>query len=146
MLSNSCRYGIRAMIYIASRQKGDSKTGIQQISKDLNLPTPFLAKILQQLARQKMLKSLKGPHGGFSLIKDPSEITLYDIVKVIDGEDLFTNCIIHNASCSSVERKKMPCPVHKKYSEVRSNLIKLFKTVTVEELVKNTVDSEKILI
>ena len=134
------------MIYIASRQKGDSKTGIQIISKDLDLPTPFLAKILQQLAKQKMLKSLKGPHGGFSLIKDPSEITMYDIVRVIDGEDLFTSCIIHNTSCSSVDRKKMQCPVHKQYSEVRAGLIKLFKTVTLDELVKNSADTEQILI
>jgi len=56
MLSNSCRYGIRALIYIASQPKESGKTGIRKIAKDLDLPTPFLAKILQQLAKQKILK------------------------------------------------------------------------------------------
>ena len=102
MLSNSCRYGIRAVIYIASQPSEKGKTGIKQISKDLNLPTPFLAKILQQLAKQKILSSSKGPHGGFSLLKDPRKITLLDIVKTIDGKDIFTNCVMHNSTCRCV--------------------------------------------
>ena len=60
MLSNSCRYGIRAVIYLASQPTGDNKTGIKQISNDLDLPTPFLAKILQQLAKQKILEFFQG--------------------------------------------------------------------------------------
>ena len=76
------------------------------ISKDLDLPTPFLAKILQQLAKQKILNSTKGPHGGFSLMKDPKKITLLDIVKTIDGEEIFTNCVMHNGTCRSVDKHK----------------------------------------
>ncbi|MCU0460502.1 MAG: Rrf2 family transcriptional regulator [Bacteroidales bacterium] len=137
MFSNSCRYGIRAILYIASKQQGDEKTGIKQISKDLDLPTPFLAKILQQLAKQKILKSLKGPHGGFSLLRDPKKITILDIVKTIDGEEIFTNCIIHNTTCSCVDKHKDPCPLHDNYSKVRTELINLFSTTTVHELVIN---------
>jgi Rrf2 family protein len=146
MLSNSCRYGIRAVIYIASRQDGEKKTGIQQISKDLDLPTPFLAKILQQLAKQKILKSLKGPHGGFSLQKKATEISLYDIVRIIDGEEIFTNCIIHNTSCTCVDKNKKPCPLHQEYSAIRGGLIKFFRTVTVDELVRKTGASGDIII
>ncbi|MCK7460654.1 MAG: Rrf2 family transcriptional regulator [Sphingobacterium sp.] len=94
------------LLYIASKQQGNEKTGIKQICKDLDLPTPFLAKILQQLAKQKILKSLKGPHGGFSLLKDPKKITLLDIVITIDGEDIFTNCVIHNRTCTQCRQTK----------------------------------------
>ncbi|MCX6332895.1 MAG: Rrf2 family transcriptional regulator [Bacteroidia bacterium] len=146
MLSNSCRYGIRAIIYIASKQQGDKKTGIKQISKDLDLPTPFLAKILQQLAKQKILKSLKGPHGGFSLLRDPKKITLLDIVKIIDGEEIFTNCLIHNTSCSYIDIKKDICPIHENYSKVRSELEVLFNTTTIYELVNNAKAGDKISI
>ena len=144
MFSNSCRYGIRAILYIASKQKGDAKTGIKQISKDLDLPTPFLAKILQQLAKQKILKSLKGPHGGFSLLRDAKKITILDIVKTIDGEEIFTNCIIHNSTCTCVDKKKEPCPLHENYAKVRSEMITLFSTTTVYELVKKTDTLEKL--
>lgn len=146
MLSNSCRYAIRAMIYLANQPAGLGKTGIRQISKDLDLPTPFLAKILQQLAKQKILSSLKGPHGGFSLLKDPSTITLYDIIKIIDGDDIFTQCIIHDGSCTFVEKTNRPCPVHEDYSKVRSGLIKLFRTKKISDLVTEVKKSGKIYI
>lgn len=146
MLSNSCRYGIRAVTYIASQPKQNGKTGIKKISKDLNLPTPFLAKILQQLTKQKILISSKGPHGGFSLLNDPKTITLLDIVKTIDGEDIFTNCVVHNCSCTSVDELKLPCPLHEDYEKVREDLIKLFSGKTIYDLVKRINSKEKIVI
>jgi Rrf2 family protein len=146
MLSSSCRYGIRAVIYIASQPRINGKTGIKQISKDLDLPTPFLAKILQQLARQKILTSLKGPHGGFSLQKDPGKITLLDIVKTIDGDGIFTNCIVHNSACTVVDHDKDLCPVHDDYAHLREELIRLFSSTTISDLVKKAGSTKKIII
>ena len=135
MLSNSCRYGIRAVIYLASQPAGNGKTGIKKISRDLDLPTPFLAKILQQLAKHKILSSSKGPHGGFSLLKDPRKITLLDIVNTIDGYDVFTNCLMHNGTCESAEKDNKHCPLHDDYEKTRTDLINLFSNRTIYELV-----------
>lgn len=146
MLSSSCKYGIRAVTYIASKSKNNNKIGIKQISKDLNLPTPFLAKILQLLAKQKILSSSKGPHGGFSLLKNPRNITLLDIVITIDGTDTFDNCIIHNRSCKSVDEEKLICPIHDDYARIRTNLVKLFSNKTIYSLVKSLNKIENIAI
>jgi Rrf2 family transcriptional regulator, iron-sulfur cluster assembly transcription factor len=146
MLSNSCRYGIRAVIYLASQPKQNEKTGIKKISNDLDLPTPFLAKILQQLAKQKILSSSKGPHGGFSLLKDSRKITLLDIVNTIDGKEIFTNCIMHNGSCQCVEKNKKPCPIHEDFEKIRKELIELFSNKTIYELVVKAQEEEKISI
>ena len=146
MLSNSCRYGIRAVIYLASQPLSNGKTGIKKISNDLNLPTPFLAKILQQLAKQKILSSSKGPHGGFSLLKDPHKITLLDIVNTIDGSDTFTGCIMHNGTCEGVEKDKIRCPLHEDYEKPRRELIKLFSNRTIYELVVKSNTEELISI
>jgi Rrf2 family protein len=146
MLSNSCKYGIRAVIYIASQKKNNGKTGIKQISKDLNLPTPFTAKILQQLAKQKILISLKGPHGGFSLMKDPKKITLLDIIKTIDGDDIITNCIIHNSTCKYADKHKDLCALHDDYSAIRTNLIDFLSNRTIFDLVKRVNNSERVII
>lgn len=146
MLSSSCRYGIRAVIYLASQPSTNGKTGIKQISKDLDLPSPFLAKILQQLAKQKILSSSKGPHGGFSLLKDPRKITLIDIVNTIDGYDTFTNCIMHNGSCEGVEKEGKHCPLHEDYEKSRRELIKLFSNRTIHELVIKSTNTELITI
>jgi len=91
MLSNTCKYAIRSLIYLANFSADDKKIGIKKISEDLNIPSPFLGKILQSLAREKILKSTKGPHGGFSLGRKPEEISLFDIVVQIDGADYFNN-------------------------------------------------------
>ena len=146
MLSNSCRYGIRAVIYLASHPLSNGKTGIKKISSDLDLPKPFLAKILQQLAKQKILSSSKGPHGGFSLLKDPRKITLLDIVNTIDGNDIFTNCVMHNGSCEGVEKDKKHCPLHEDYEKTRTDLIKLFSSKTIYDLVKRAQNAELITI
>jgi Rrf2 family iron-sulfur cluster assembly transcriptional regulator len=146
MLSNSCRYGIRAVIYLANQPLSEGKTGIKKISKDLNLPTPFLAKILQQLAKKKILSSSKGPHGGFSLLKDPHKITLLDIVSTIDGQDIFTSCLMHNGSCEGVEKDKVRCPMHEDYEKSRRELVKLFNSRTIYDLVTKSNKEEMISI
>jgi Rrf2 family protein len=146
MLSSSCKYGIRAVTYIASKSKDNVKVGIKQISEDLHLPTPFLAKILQLLAKQKILSSSKGPHGGFSLLRDPKEITLLDIITTIDGKDLFEYCVIHNTTCSCVGDEKLICPIHEEYSKIRTNLMKLFSRKTISSLVRSANKTREVAI
>jgi Rrf2 family protein len=146
MLSSSSKYGIRAVTYIASQSKDNGKIGIKKISEDLNLPTPFLAKILQVLAKQKILSSSKGPHGGFSLFRDPKKITLLDIINAIDGKDIFDNCIMHNVPCKSVDENKMECPIHDDYAKVMKGFIGLFATKTIYSLVKSSNKKDKVLI
>ena len=145
MLSNSCIYGIRAIIYLAGQPVSESKTGIKKISSDLNLPAPFLAKILQQLAKQKILSSSKGPHGGFSLKKNARTITLLDIINSIDGPETLTRCIMHNGSCDANGNEKH-CFIHKDYEKPRADLIKLFGKMTIHELVRKSVNLELISI
>ena len=146
MLSSSCKYGIRAVTYIASKSKYNVKIGIKQISEDLKLPTPFLAKILQQLAKQKILSSSKGPHGGFSLLRDPREITLLDIIATIDGNDLLENCIIHNTTCSCVGEENLICPIHDEYSKIRASFVRLFGKKTIASLVRSANRTDEIVI
>lgn len=146
MLSNSCRYGIRAVVYLASRYPEKNNIGIKEISGDLNLPAPFLAKIMQQLARHKILTSVKGPNGGFSLLKKPESITMLDIVKIIDGEALFKNCLIHDGSCTEAKKSRKTCTVHDDYSKIRADFDKLFRGKTIEELVKMASGSKNIFI
>jgi len=146
MLSNSCRYGIRAVIYLASQQQEAGKTGIRKISEDLGLPSPFLAKILMQLAKQKILASIKGPHGGFSLLRSPEKISVLDIINAIDGSDVFTNCIMHNGSCEKIGTEKKFCPMHEDYEKTRKEMIRLFSEKTIYDLALRADNSEFITI
>ncbi|MFZ2339365.1 MAG: Rrf2 family transcriptional regulator [Bacteroidales bacterium] len=145
MLSNSCKYGIRAVVYLASRHTRNN-IGIREISGDLGLPSPFLAKILQQLAKHKILNSVKGPNGGFSLKKKPESITMLDIVKIIDGDNLFKNCLIHDGACTDVRKSRKACPVHDDYSAIRSKIDGLFRNKTIADLARVADTSDDIFI
>jgi Rrf2 family protein len=145
MLSNSCKYGIRAVVYIASQGHKKGMVGIKQISQELGLPSPFLAKILQQLAKQKILNSAKGPNGGFSLVKDPRKISLLDIIKTIDGDDLMNGCVIHNDTCTNLDERRLTCTLHEDYSKIRTEIIGLFEDRTIYEMVKKAGDSQNVI-
>jgi Rrf2 family protein len=131
MLSNTCKYAIRACIYLALEENRNKIIGIKEISKALNIPTPFLGKILQVLAKNKILRSVKGPNGGFSFAVPPQKVMLMDIVNIIDGGDFFDSCLIGVASCSSEEEH---CPIHPKYSPLREELKKLFIEQDIQSL------------
>lgn len=142
MLSNTCKYAVRSVIYLALHQEEGKKIGIKQISKDLDIPTPFLGKILQSLAKQKMLLSNKGPHGGFSLAMHADEITLLDIVKIIDGLDAFDNCLIGMNTCKSAHDNGRPCPIHDQFCEVRKKMYTLFEKESIGNIVSNIENKE----
>jgi len=131
MISNTCKYAVRAVIYLAVNSKENEKIGIKKISKDLDLPGPFLGKIMQTLAKNKMLNSIKGPHGGFSLAKDPYKISLYDIVEIIDGTDVFNECLIGIKICENNPAHEELCPFYERSHEVRRQFIKVFREQTV---------------
>lgn len=134
MLSNTCKYGIRSVLYIALNQEEKGKIGIKKISEELKIPTPFLGKILQLLAKKKILKSTKGPHGGFTLSKKPEEIFLIEIIEAIDGLDFFNTCLIGLNSCTQ-NPDISPCPLHERYGKIRDQLFLLFKSENIAQLI-----------
>jgi Rrf2 family protein len=131
MLSNTCKYAIRAVLYLAVNTNEGRKTGIKQISEELDIPTPFLGKILQSLAKHRLLVSTKGPSGGFGLGIPAEKIHLMDIVEIIDGMDSFNKCVIGVKYCSEQEN---PCALHSRYADLWNEIKELFEKETLAEL------------
>lgn len=130
MLSNTCKYGIRAVIYISVYATDKKKIGIKEISSELDIPSPFLGKILQSLSKHKILNSSKGPNGGFILSRPAEDISLMDIVEIIDGTDIFDLCLVRTSECSDDE----PCGLHDKVTSVRKQLKNIFLNQTINDL------------
>ena len=83
-LSRAAGYGIHAVVYIA-KQKQNERILAKSIAKDYQLPVESLQKILQQLVRARILRSTRGPAGGFRLARTAERITLADIITAADG-------------------------------------------------------------
>lgn len=134
MLSNTCKYALRALIYLSIYSREDYRVGIKKISEDLKISSPFLGKILQNLVKQKLLVSTKGPNGGFSLSKKPEDISLMDIVTIVDGAEFFSNCLIGLRPCSAHDPDKPYCPVHFKYEELRVETADFYKRTSLRDV------------
>ena len=133
MFSKSCEYGIRALTVIGKAQSENRKIGIKEICKIANTPESFTAKILQNLVKRSILSSQKGPSGGFYFSRKLEEISLIEIVTVIDGEGIFNKCGLGLANCDA----KNPCPLHYQYEKVRDELIEMCKSNNLLQLTKD---------
>lgn len=133
MVSKTCEYAIRAMIFIAQKSKKESITGINEIAEKIGSPKYFIAKVLQDLVRKELLQSLKGPTGGFYIEKEQLDCSLADIVKAVDGNKLFAGCGLGLKACSEAE----PCPIHNKFIIVRKDIYKMLQEAKIGEVSKN---------
>ncbi len=133
MISKSCKYAIRAAVFIASKANEDVKLGVKDIAREIEAPTAFTAKILQLLNKHKIVTSLKGPYGGFFCEKYQLDLPVLDVVNAIDGLAIFRECVMGLHQCSDVH----PCPMHHKYARTRDELLKTFSNTTLKGLAKD---------
>ena len=129
LLSKTCSYGIRAAIYIAV-QKDLQYIPIKEIADTLNISFHFLTKILQILTKEGIIESVKGPGGGVGLRRNPSEITILDIIHAIDCDGIFDECVLGLPGCSD----KNPCPMHSTWGVLRKDLYNMLQKETLEDL------------
>ncbi|KIA88762.1 RrF2 family transcriptional regulator [Kaistella jeonii] len=135
MFSKACEYAIKATIYIAQQSHQEKRTNVKEVAKSINAPEAFTAKILQQLCRENILESIRGKQGGFTFDVTKQRITkIYDVVCIIDGESIFTNCGLGLHKCSSDN----PCPVHDDFKIVRENLIAMTQKYSFYDLAVKT--------
>lgn len=145
LLSKSCEYGLRAMLYLGTLgedEGSDAETGrtspdptreyvsIRTVSDELDIGFSFLTKVFQQLNDAGLLTSKRGPGGGVALTHPPEQIHLYDIVVAIDGDDLFEECVLGLPGCGEAK----PCPLHDQWKEKREQLETMFRNTTLAEV------------
>jgi Rrf2 family iron-sulfur cluster assembly transcriptional regulator len=130
MLSNACKYAIRALIYLATRMNDGVKVSIRELSAEIDSPEPFTAKIMQSLSKQEIVSSVKGPNGGFYIDEKQAAVRLIEIVKAIDGTQVLTGCGLGLKNCSETH----PCPIHSEFSAIRDGFSHLLNEKTIQEL------------
>ncbi len=133
MLSKTARYAIRASAYIGYKGSNNKVVSIKDIGEDLDIPNAFLKKILQDLSKYNLLKSFKGPNGGFKLARDPKDISLMDIVSVIDGPESYSSCLLGRRNCN--DHSIHQCFIHEEYFKIKMAWAKFLKKSTMEKII-----------
>lgn len=131
LFSRPCLYAFRALTYLAVQPPG-KLSGMRQIAEHEAIPNPFLGKVLLQLRRGRLLRSYRGIKGGYELALDPDSISLLTIVRCVDGNAVFDDCILEDRECTGIRR----CSLHESWDAVRQQLLSFLKNKTVGDLVR----------
>lgn len=140
MFSKTSEYALRALIYITQNAKNGARVNIKDIAKGIGSPAPFIAKILQDLSRKGIVQSAKGVNGGFYMSEENLQLSIMDVVKVIDGDKLFTGCGLGLPGCSD----NHPCPIHYEFKHIKDSYTKLFsqnKMYMLSEEIHNNIST-----
>lgn len=129
LFTRPCQYAIRALAHLASHQ-GGQLCRAHEIARAEEIPGPFLAAVLQDLVRGSLVKSYKGPGGGFCLARPAEQITLSQIMEAVGSLSGLSQCAIGLETCSG----DMLCPLHDQWQEVRQRLIEYLEAVTVADM------------
>lgn len=130
MISKSCKYALRAAIYLASKADEDLKLGVKEIATEIEAPQAFTGKVLQILKKHRIISSLKGPYGGFFCEKHQLNLPIINIVNAVDGLSVFNECVLGLHACSDAH----PCPMHHQHTETRNRMKKSFEETTIASL------------
>jgi len=130
MLSKTSEYGIRALIYIQSENQLGKRPKVPEIAEGIGSPVHYTAKVLQTLAKHLLVSSAKGRGGGFYFQEEADPITLYDVIKLLEGEAFFTRCGFGLNYCSN----EHPCPMHDDYQPIRDKYIQTVSRLTINDL------------
>ena len=131
MFSKACEYAIKAVLHVAHESRIEKRVGVKAIAKAIDSPEAFMGKIMQQLSKSGIVKSIKGPSGGFWMGEDERKAAnLKVIVEVIDGDKLYTECGLGLKQCNDSK----PCPVHEEYKKIREALILMHTETNIDDL------------
>jgi len=130
LFKKETEYALRGLVYIQAQNTKGLRPGIAEIADEIDAPPFYTAKILQRLAKQGFVVSVKGKGGGFSFNADQPELSLKTIINAIEGDHIFTGCGIGLMECSA----ENPCPIHDQFAPIRDSIDKLVSQETIQSL------------
>lgn len=129
ILSRTSQYAIQALIYVATQRPGEPILN-RKISEHLNVPTAYLAKIMQSLCKGNLLYSYRGRQGGFCLREGGEKTDLMQILVLIEGVGFTENCVLGLKVCS----EETACPMHSRWKPIKEKIVHLLHEQTLEKL------------
>ena len=134
LITRNTDYAVRALCCIAEQKQ--EIISADQLVKSLEMPRPFLRKILQTLNKEGLLNSSKGKGGGFTLAVSPGEITLADVMKIFQGPIRLNECKFKKSDCPFIS----DCLLKKKIDKIGKEVIAKLKAITIASIIKKEVN------
>ena len=134
-LSTKSTYGLRAMVNLALKyEKG--ATSISDIASREGISVSYLEQLLNRLRRRSLLESRRGPNGGYVLARSPREITVGDIVRVLEGDTAPVYCVTGKNQLKRACRRSPTCVARGVWEKLAGAIDEVLDSVNLEDLVK----------
>jgi Rrf2 family protein len=138
LFTKETEYALRSLVYIQAQNLNGRKPGVVEISREIESPQFFTAKILHRLVKMGFVDSMKGKNGGFFFDAEKPDLPLKDFITAIEGEKLFSGCGFGLKQCD----EENPCPLHDHYAPIRHALNELTMNQTIQSLAKKSMNTD----
>lgn len=126
-------YAVRVLVDLAGRPPGDV-VRTEDLTVSTGVPRPYLAKIVQALARARLVQTRPGPGGGVALLGPPAGITLRQMVEAVEGPIRLNRCLVRSGECP----RDAFCAVHPVWARIQSVLVRELEAVSAKDLAEAT--------
>jgi Rrf2 family protein len=127
-LSKTSEYALRILIYMA--HVPDQLYTAKQLVKELKVSDKYLRRLMTDLSKSGFIRSIQGRDGGYTFIKSPDDIMLFDIIDSVEGMDKLNGCLLGFEKCSGTD----PCAMHYLWVDVRTDLNKVFRETRLSDM------------
>lgn len=128
-VSRKVDYALRAIIYL-SLQKNGNPVPVKEIASRRRIPRKFLEKIIQDLIRAELVRSHRGAHGGYTLVRSPDRVSFRDVIEAVEGPISINVCVTHNQDCSVLSS----CNMQRIWQEGQRRMLEYFSDTTLADL------------
>ena len=139
-ISRRTDYGVRVILDLSTLPQNE-RASTQEIADRQNIPTPFLAKIISQLALAGLVTTYRGAGGGVTLAHTAAEISLLQVIEALEGPIRLNRCVIEPDACPQNEH----CPVHEIWAKAQADLTELLSVTTFDSLTEMTRHNDRSL-
>lgn len=129
ILSKTTSYGIRALAYLAVHAR-EGCCGLREIAQSEQIPPIYLRKVLGELRRHRLLRSVKGIHGGYELARPAPTITLWEVFCVLEPDPYLDLCILGRGKCNP----ENACAMHDDWQGMQKGLVHVLNSKTIAEV------------
>lgn len=132
-ISTKGRYGLRILLDIALYRVGDKPRMIREIASNQEISEKYISRLIIELRKAGLVKSVRGVNGGYTLTRKPEDINILDVLEIMEGPVAIVDC---TNSSGEACRRKPQCPTQRMWAEINQKIRSAFAAYTLKDLVE----------
>lgn len=132
-ISTKGRYGLRILLDIALYRVGDKPRMIREIANNQEISEKYISRLIIELRKAGLVKSVRGVNGGYTLTRKPEDINILDVLEIMEGPVAIVDCTVPSGKAC---RRKPQCPTQRMWAEINQKIRSAFAAYTLKDLVE----------